>query len=144
MLILLPVLGLPAGTVRAEESLSPPEEKTPQRVWAENLGDNRIRITSEFTRRLRVYLHPKMVDFARPVKIVANGKTVFRGKVRPSLRTMLELVREFDDRGRIFHAAVEVEIPTDLPVPEPRGEAPVGPGGEAGGDDEPRPAPPPK
>lgn len=100
-----------------------PEDQSPQRVWAENLGGNRIRITSTFTRRLRVYLHPKMVDFSRPVEIVANGKRVFQKKVSPSLKTMLEVVREFDDRGRIFHAAVEIKIPTDLPVPEPRGGA---------------------
>lgn len=98
-----------------------PQEQSPQRVWAENLGNNRIRITSEFTRRLRIYLHPKMVDFSAPVEIVANGKTVFGEKVRPDLRTMLELVREFDDRGRIFYAAVDVEIEGDAAVPEPRG-----------------------
>ena len=37
---------------------------------------------------------------------------------------MLELVREFDDRGRIFYAAVDVDIPTDATeVPEPQGDA---------------------
>jgi hypothetical protein len=40
--------------------------------------------------------------------------------VQPSLKTMLELVREFDDPGRIFHAALDVEITTDKEVPEPK------------------------
>ena len=57
-------------------------------------------------------------------RCVANGKTVFNGKVTPDLKTMLELVREFDDRGRIFYAAIDVDIPTDTAVmPEPQGDA---------------------
>ena len=101
-----------------------PKEKYPSRIWAENLGDNRIQLTSQFARHARLYLHPKMVDFSKPVTVVANGKEVFSGKVTPSLKTMLELVREFDDRGRIFHAAIDVDIPTDADeTPVPRGDA---------------------
>jgi hypothetical protein len=100
-----------------------PPEKSPARVYAENLGGNTIRLTSQFARSVKIYLHPKMVDFSKPVRVVANGKTVFDGKAAPSLKTMLELVREFDDRGRIFHAAIEVDIPTDAEtMPEPQGE----------------------
>jgi hypothetical protein len=62
-----------------------------------------------------------MVDFDRDVTIVANGKVVFAGRVVPDLATMLELVREFDDRGRVFHVAVDLAIDGDQPVPEPRG-----------------------
>ena len=58
-----------------------PAEKISQRIWAENLGDNRIKITSQNARRLRIYLHPKMVDFSKPVEVLANGQTVFDGKV---------------------------------------------------------------
>jgi pimeloyl-ACP methyl ester carboxylesterase len=102
-----------------------PPEKSPARVWAENLGGNKIRLTSQFARKAKLYLHPKMVDFSKPIRVVANGKTVFDAKATPSLKTMLELVREFDDRGRIFHAAIEVDIPTDADaMPEVRGEAP--------------------
>lgn len=97
------------------------KEKAVRRVLAENLGQNRFKIVSQNVRRLRLYLHPRMVDFTQPIEVVANGKTVFKGKVSPRMKTMLELVREFDDRGRIFHAAVEIEIPTDSQVPEPRG-----------------------
>jgi hypothetical protein len=100
-----------------------PKEKSPEQVWAENLGGNRIKITSQFARRLRIYLHPKMVDFSKPIEVTANGRTVFKDCVAPKVRTMLELVREFDDRGRIFHASIDVDIPTDAAaMPEPRGE----------------------
>ena len=101
-----------------------PPEKSPQRVWAENQGDNRIKITSQFARRVRIYLHPKMVDFSKPIEVVANGQTALNDCVAPKVRTMLELVREFDDRGRIFYAAIDVDIPTDAAdMPEPQGDA---------------------
>jgi pimeloyl-ACP methyl ester carboxylesterase len=99
-----------------------PKDKSRQMVWAENLGQNVIRLTAQNTPRVRLYLHPRMVDFAKPVEVIVNGKTAFKNKVAPSLETMLELVREYDDRGRIFHAAIEVEIKNDaVEMPEPRG-----------------------
>jgi hypothetical protein len=100
-----------------------PPDKATQRVWAENLGDNHFKITSQNARRVRIYLHPKMVDFSKPIEVTANGRTAFNERVTPKVRTMLELVREFDDRGRIFHAAIDVDIPTDAAeIPEPRGD----------------------
>jgi len=100
-----------------------PQEKYPARVWAENLGGNRIRLTSQNARKVKLYLHPKMVDFNKPVEITANGQTVFSGTVAPDMKTLLEVVREFDDRGRIFYAALDVEIPGDAAeMPEPRGD----------------------
>jgi hypothetical protein len=101
-----------------------PADKSTERVWAENLGNNHIKITSQFARRLRIYLHPKMVDFSKQVEVTANGRTVFNERVAPKVKTMLELVREYDDRGRIFHAAIDIDIPTDAAeMPEPRGDA---------------------
>jgi hypothetical protein len=60
-----------------------------------------------------------MVDFAKPVTITVNGKEVFKQTVKPDVKTLLELAREFDDRGRIFYAAVEVDVPGSKTPPEP-------------------------
>jgi poly(3-hydroxybutyrate) depolymerase len=98
-----------------------PPERHVQRVFAQVVGDNRIELTSENVRELQVLLHPKLVDLSRPVTIVANEVEVFRGVVPVDLGRMLALVREYDDRGRIFHAAVDVRIATDRSVPEPFG-----------------------
>ncbi|MBL8752125.1 MAG: hypothetical protein JNK15_02385 [Planctomycetes bacterium] len=103
---------LPAGT---------PPEKGLQRAFAERKDGNRIEITSENVRRLRLHLHPRLVDLAKPITVVANGKQVFKGVVPPDLALMLTTVRDHQDRGRIFHAAIDVEITDDKPPPEPRG-----------------------
>lgn len=106
----------------SEPAADVPADKRLQKAFGEVKAGNRIELTCENVRRLRVYLHPKMVDFAKEVTIVANGETVFAGRVAPDLGTMLRLVREYDDRGRVFHAAVDVAIAGDRAVPEPRGD----------------------
>lgn len=97
-----------------------PPEKHMQKVFGEGKGGNRIELTCENVRRIRVLLHPRMVDFAAPVTIVANGKVAFEGIVKPDLASMLRLVREFSDRGRVFWATIEIEVEGDREVPEPR------------------------
>lgn len=100
--------------------LSPAEnENIVQRVAAVNKGNNLFDITSENARELRLYLHPNMVDFTNPIVVEVNGETVFNEMVEPDLASMLNLVREFDDRGRIFYAAIDIVIETDLPPDEP-------------------------
>jgi hypothetical protein len=61
-----------------------------------------------------------MVSFEGKLSIVVNGKVLFSGQVEPSLATMLATVRETDDRGRIFWAAVDLDVTSDAaPVPMP-------------------------
>lgn len=96
-----------------------PPEKAVQEIAAANKGGNRFELTSRNARKVRIYLHPKMVDFTKSVVVMANVKKVFDKKVTPDPKLMLELVRELDDRGRIFWAAVDVEIADDAEVPEP-------------------------
>lgn len=101
-----------------------PDEKEPLRVLAKNLGANHIDVTCDKVRELTVRLHPRMVDFAQPVRITVNGETAFDAKVAPDAAAMLELVREFDDRGRIYPAQVHLHVTTDraVEVPVPAGK----------------------
>lgn len=96
-----------------------PDEKEPLTVLAKNLGDNHLEVTCSQVRELTVRLHPKMVDFEKPVRITVNGESAFDGKVEPDLAAMLELVREFDDRGRVYPAQVRLHVATDRAVPVP-------------------------
>lgn len=92
-----------------------------QAVSATYEGSNRFSVTAEHSQRLSIYLHPKMVDFGKPITVEVNGKNVLQHVVAPDLATMLELVREFDDRGRIFWARVDVKVPGSKDPGEPRG-----------------------
>lgn len=93
--------------------------KTPITVLAKNQGNNRIELTSDQARRIKLYLHPKMLDFDKPLTVVVNGKTVFAGDVQADPSLMLKLAREFDDRGRVFWAALEFDVNSDQDVEFP-------------------------
>ncbi|MFQ5670114.1 MAG: M14 family zinc carboxypeptidase [Acidobacteriota bacterium] len=79
-------------------------------VQARAATPHRIEITAWRTRRLKVFLHDRLVDLDRPVTITVNGETVFSGQVKRSIRTALEQARRLDP-GRIYAAMVEVEVP---------------------------------
>ncbi len=115
--------GIPAGTFHWLR-LMPAAPGTSgdmdgQEVQAVNEGNNAFTVTSLNARRIRLYLHPRMVDISKNVVVTANHRIIFDSRVAPDIRTMLELAREFDDRGRIFQAAIDVEIEDDREVPEP-------------------------
>ena len=96
---------LPPGT---------PPDQAVQRVDAVHRDGNAFEIASVNARRMRIHVHPCMVDFAQDVTVTVNGARLFTGRVRPDLGTLLGLVREFDDRGRVFHAAIDIEVPEPL------------------------------
>jgi predicted peptidase len=69
---------------------------------------NEIKLTVAGAREMRVYLHERMMDFAKPVTITVNGS---RSKfdVKPSLETLMESARR--DRGLLYSASVKVRVP---------------------------------
>ena len=87
-----------------------------QFALAKNLGNNHFEVTTDQVRELSLYLHPRMVDFDKPVRITVNGKLLFEKRVQPDPELMLDTVRKFDDRGRIFWAKVTVPVTTDVAV----------------------------
>ena len=84
------------------------------------LADNHLDIVAENVRQMKVLLHPMMgLDLTKPVVITVNGKEAFNDVVTPDRKQMMELIREFDDRGRLFHGFVDLTVDTDMPVPDP-------------------------
>ena len=119
----IPGRGIPLQTFHWVRLVPLPADLPParalQQVWAVNRGGNTLDLTTTNVRHLILYLHPKLVDFGKNVVVTANGKKVWDRRVEPDLKTLLELVREFDDRGRVFYAKIEVNIDNDQAVPEP-------------------------
>jgi hypothetical protein len=67
---------------------------------------------------MRLYLHPKKFDLDKPIRVTINGE-VQEHMPTTSARMMLELVREFDDRGRVFYATIDLNIASSSEVPLP-------------------------
>ena len=57
-----------------------------------------------------LFLSEELFDLSQPVKVLANGKEVFCGKVKPSVEAMVESCAEFFDPERVFPAKIEVDI----------------------------------
>ena len=102
-------------------------EVTPRADLADNLtfygevkDGNRIEIDVKNVRHLRVYVHPSMgLDLAQPITVVVNGDQLSSAAVTPTITTYLEQLRDFDDRGRLFWGAIDLDVTTDHDVADP-------------------------
>ena len=72
---------------------------------------NTVRATSTGVAAFTLLLSPDMFDFTRPVTVVANGRTVFDGRVTPSVRTLLKWAAADNDRTMLFGAELPVTLP---------------------------------
>ena len=88
---------LQLGTRRVEAGL----------VDARIAGDNHIAVRTENVRRFSVWLHPSMVDFARPVRISVNGKQS-EYQITASLLDALRSYRRRRDWTLIYHAEIKL------------------------------------
>lgn len=61
---------------------------------------------AEFT----LLLSPDAFDLAQPLKVVANGRTVFNGRVEPSLQTLLKWAARDNDRTMLFTAELHIKL----------------------------------
>ncbi|HXI28499.1 MAG TPA: hypothetical protein VNG89_08755, partial [Vicinamibacterales bacterium] len=53
---------------------------------------------------------PDQFDVAKPIKVVANGRTVFNGKVEKKLATLLKYAAADNDRTMLFAGEIHVDL----------------------------------
>ena len=92
--------------------LYPRADDLTQEFFGEISG-NTYTFTTKNVEKMRVLVHPKLVDVAAPIKVIVNDDTVFEGIVPPNPLEMIRRVRLFDDRGRIYWGGVDIDITTD-------------------------------
>jgi hypothetical protein len=51
-----------------------------------------------------------MFDFDKPVKVIADGRTVFDGVVKKDVSTLMKWAAQDDDRTMLFAAEVHVRL----------------------------------
>ena len=113
--------------------VTPRDDGGAQQVYGEIKPGNRIELTSNGVRQVRVYLHAAMgLDFTKPLTVVVNGVTRFHAMApAPQLGDALELVREWDDSARFYPRSLTLPIATDATMAVPSysaaTEAPVHP-----------------
>jgi hypothetical protein len=60
----------------------------------------------EFT----LLVSPDAFDLSQPLKVVANGRTVFDGRVEPSVATLLKWAARDNDRTMLFAAELHIKL----------------------------------
>jgi hypothetical protein len=71
---------------------------------------NTVTATTRGVTGFTLLLSPDQFDFGKPVKVVANGGTVFDKKVEKNLRTLLKWAALDNDRTMLFGAEVHIEL----------------------------------
>jgi hypothetical protein len=76
-------------------------------VRSGNTFDAKTRGVQEFT----LLLSPDVVDFARPVQVIVNGRTVHAGQIRKELATLLKWAARDNDSTMLYGAALKIAVP---------------------------------
>jgi len=71
---------------------------------------NTITASTRGVAAFTLLISPDQFDFSKPVKVVANGRTVFNGKVEKTLATLMEYAAIDNDRTMLFAAEIHVEL----------------------------------
>jgi hypothetical protein len=75
-------------------------------VRAGNLVTAKTKGVAELT----LLVSPDAFDLAQPIKVVANGRTVFDGRVESSVSTLLKWAARDNDRTMLFTAELRVKL----------------------------------
>ena len=71
---------------------------------------NTIRATTRGVAAFTLLLSPDVIDFARPVAVVADGRTVFEGRVQKNVTTLLTWAARDNDRTMLYGAALPIVL----------------------------------
>lgn len=96
-------------TVEADPEQIFPRGKASGRVDLARHG-NLVEASTRGVKAFTLLLSPSKFDFRQPVRVVANGRTVFDGKVEPSVATLLTWAARDNDRTMVFGAEVAIDL----------------------------------
>lgn len=71
---------------------------------------NTIQATTRGVVAFTLLLSPDKVDFNQPVKVVANGRTVFEGRVERNLKTLMTWAAHDNDRKMLYGAELKIKL----------------------------------
>ncbi len=73
-------------------------------------GGNTVTAATRGVAAFTLLLSPDQFDFSKPVKLVANGRTVFNGKLEKSLATLMKYAAVDNDRTMLFGAELRIKL----------------------------------
>jgi hypothetical protein len=93
-------------------------EETGRRLFATSGGGrvdlvrtgNTVEATTRGVTAFTLLLSPDQFDFSQPVRVVANGRQVFQGRVERSPATLLKWAARDNDRTMLFAAELKINL----------------------------------
>lgn len=102
------------GTFDPQEVDIPAEPVFPHRQPAGRVDllrtGNTVAATTRGVAAFTLLLSPDQFDFSQPVKVVANGRTVFEGAVQKDLATLLKWAAQDNDRTMLFGTELHITL----------------------------------
>jgi hypothetical protein len=71
---------------------------------------NSVEAVSRGVASLTLLISPDAFDLSQPIKVTANGKTVFDGKVQPNTATLLKWAARDNDRTMLYAAEIDIKL----------------------------------
>lgn len=72
---------------------------------------NTFTATTRGVEQFTLLLSPDVIDFAKPVKVVVNGRTAFEGAVEKDVATLARWAARDTDRTMIFGGEITIHVP---------------------------------
>ena len=102
------------GVYAPEEIDIPPASIFPRRKPSGRVDlvrrGNIVEASTQGVRAFTLLLSPSIFDFRRPIRVIANGRTVHDGIVEPDIVTLLKWAARDNDRAMVFGAALQIEL----------------------------------
>ena len=87
-----------------------PHPRPSGRIDVERRG-NLVDVRTRGVRRFTLLLSPEEFEFARPIRVVANGATVFDAIMTPSVEVLRKWAARDNDRTMLFAQELEISLP---------------------------------
>jgi hypothetical protein len=71
---------------------------------------NTVVATTRGVTAFTLLLSPDKFDFSQPVKVVANGRTVFEGRVERNIKTLMTWAARDNDRTMLYAAELKIKL----------------------------------
>ncbi len=71
---------------------------------------NTIEAATRGVSAFTLLLSPEKFDLDQPIKVIANGRTVFDGRVQRDLKTLLKWAARDNDRTMLYAAELKIKL----------------------------------
>jgi hypothetical protein len=71
---------------------------------------NTVQASTKGVAAFTLLLSPDKFDFNQPVKVIANGRTVFEGRVQRDLKTLMKWAARDNDRTMLYAAELKIKL----------------------------------